>query len=216
VVSGRPPGSAPPPRRRQGFWLTVGEIVGVLALGVAGLNYWDSHQQHAEEEKRAQAHTQAAVAFVAVGEADREGRTVALRPLKSAQAIQSQRYTFPKDVLDRPVEIAADKPRIQADWVASGLKRALEAAHAKGEGSARVPVLIDTTYVEDGDTRTDLSLYQLGFSWKKTFLSGRQVRLEGLALAKRHPSADAATQMETRWGAAKKALSADLAMVPEG
>ena len=205
-----------PPKRRQGFWLTVGEIVGVLALVLTGLNYWDSHKQHAEDEKRVQAQTQAAVAFVAVGEADADGTTVALRPLKSAQAIQSQRYIFPKEVLDHPMEITADRPRIQNDWVASGLKRALDAVHAKGAGSARVPVLIETTYVEDGDTRTDVSLYQLGFSWKKEFLSGRQIRLAGLALARRNPGPDGQALVEKRWAAAKAALSTDFAVPPAG
>ena len=207
-------GGGAPPKRRQGFWLTAGEIVGVLALVIAGLNYWDSHKQHAEDEKRVQAQTQAAVAFVAVGEADAEGKTVVLRPLKSAQAVQSQRYIFPKDVLNHPMDITAERPRIEADWVAGGLRRALESVHAKGSGAARVPVLIETTYVEDGDTRTDVSLYQLGFFWKSEFLSGRQIPLAGIALARRNPGAGAQEFLEKRWAAAKAALSTDFASPP--
>ena len=214
-MSGADPGASPP-KRRQGFWLTVGEVVGVLALVVAGLNYWDSHKQHAEEEKRVQAQSQAAVAFVAVGEADADGKTVALRPLKSAQAIQSQRYSFPSEILDHPMDITADRPRIQADWVAGGLRKALDEIHAKGAGSGRVPVLIETTYVEDGDTRTDVSLYQLGFAWKSEFLAGRQVRLAGLALAKRNPGSDGAALLEKRWAAAKASMSTDFAIPPAG
>lgn len=188
----------------------------MLALVLAGLNYWDSHQQHAKDEKRVQAQSQSAVAFVAVGEADAKGKTVALRPLKSAQAIQSQHYSFPKDVLDHPMDITADRPRIQADWVASGLRRGLDTIHAKSVGSARVPVLIETTYVEDGDTRTDVSLYQLGFSWKTEFLAGRQIRLAGLALTKRNPGADAAAWMESRWAATKRGLADVVTTPPEG
>jgi hypothetical protein len=215
-VSGPDPGPlASPSKRRQGFWLTLGEIVGVLALVLAGLNYWDSHKQHAEDEKRVQAQSQSAAAFVAVGEADAQGRTVALRPLKSAQAIQSQRYSFPKEVLDHPVDITAERPRIQADWVAAGLRRTLDAIHAKNVGSARVPVLIETTYVEDGDTRTDVSLYQLGFSWKKEFLSGRQIRLAGLALTKRNLGLDAEGQIEKRWVATKKDFADVVPTPPE-
>ena len=215
-MSSPEPGAGAPAKRRQGFWLTAGEIVGVLALVIAGLNYWDSHKQHAEEAKRAQAQTQAAVAFVAVGEADADGKTVALRPLKNAQAIQSERYTFPKEVLDHPMDITADRPRIEVDWVAGGLRRALESVHAKGGGSARMPVLIETTYVEDGDTRTDVSLYQLGFSWKSEFLSGRQIRLAGIALARRNPGADAQGLVEKRWATVKAALSTDVATPPAG
>jgi hypothetical protein len=116
--------------RRQGFWLPAGEVVGVLALLIAALNYWDSHKQHVEDVRRAdaqaQAETRVEAAFVNVGEADRDGRYVSLRPLRSTQAIQSQRYRFPSEVLDHPMEITAERPRIAADWIADGLKRALD------------------------------------------------------------------------------------------
>ena len=198
--------------RRQGFWLTAGEVVGVLALLIAALNYWDSHKQHVEDVRRAdaqaQAETRVEAAFVNVGEADRDGRYVSLRPLRSTQAIQSQRYRFPSEVLDHPMEITAERPRIAADWIADGLKRALDRVHAAGSGEARIPVVIDTTYVEDGDTRTDVSFYQLGVSWKRGFLSGRQVRLTGLALYRRQIAADAVPLLQSRWAAAKAALGA--------
>jgi hypothetical protein len=193
--------------RRQGFWLTVGEIVGVLALVIAGLNFWESHQQHQEDVRRAQAQTRAASAFVVVGEADKDGRFVILRPLKASQAIQSQRYRFPGEVLDHPIDITAERPRIEADWIAGGLKRVLDESHAKGAGEARIPVVIETTFVEDGDTRTDISLYQLGVAWKRGFLGGRQIRLTGLALAKRGLTGDPASLLPSPWSAAKAALA---------
>lgn len=209
--------SAPEPQpaarpRRQGFWLTVGEVVGVLALVIAGLNYWESHQQHLEDVRRAQAQAAAqsrvATAFVDVGEADKQGRFVSLRPLRTSQAIQSQRYRFPNEVLDHQMEITAERPMIVADWIATGLKHALDAAHAPAVGEARIPVVIDTTYVEDGDTRRDVSLYQLGFAWKHGFLAGRQIRLTGIALVRRQIAGDPAPLLQSRWSAAKSALAA--------
>ncbi len=206
--------SSAPPRRGQGFWLTISEIVGVLALIIAGLNYWDSHQQHDQEirRERAQAQVEAAAAqkataFVAVGEADPQGRSIALHPLKTLQAIQSQRYRFPAEVAEQPIEITAERPRIQVDWVAGGLKRALGAAHAKASGEATAPVVIETVYVEDGDTRTDVSLYRVGFAWKRGFLGGWEIRLRGVALARRALAGDPAPLLETRWTADKAALA---------
>lgn len=193
--------------RRQGFWLTVGEIVGVLALVIAGLNFWESHQQHQEDVRRAQAQTRAETAFVVVGEADKDGRFVTLRPLKASQAIQSQRYRFPGEVVDHPIEITAERPRIEADWIAVGLRRVLDGGHARGGGEARVPVVIETTFVEDGDTRLDVSVYQLGVAWKRVFLGGRQIRLTGLALATRGLAGDPAPVLQSRWTAAKVALA---------
>jgi hypothetical protein len=142
-----------------------------------------------------------------VGEADKDGRFVSLRPLRGSQAIQSQRYRFPADILDHPMEITAERPRIEADWIAGGVKRALDDGHAPGTGEARIPVVVETTYVEDGDTRTDVSLYQLGVAWKHGFLTGRQIRLTGLALSRRQISGDPAQLLQTRWVAAKTALA---------
>ncbi len=202
------PDPAPAARpRRQGFWLTVGEVVAVLALVIAGLNFWESHQQHQNDVRRALAQTQAATAFVAGGEADRDGRFVSLHALGAGQAIQSQRYRFPDEVLDNPVEITAERPRIAADQIAAGLKRVLDENHARGAGEARVPVVIQTVFVEDGDTRTDVSLYQLGVAWKRGFLGGRQIRLTGLALAKRALPDDPAPILQSHWTAAKSALT---------
>jgi hypothetical protein len=199
--------------RRQRLWLTVSEIVGVLALVLAGLNYWESHQQHQEDVRQhqedvrhGQAAAQAASAFVVVGEADRSGRFVSLKSLKESQAIQSQRYRFPDDLADHPMEITAERPRIEADWIAPGLKRVLDEGRAKGSGEARVPLVIETTFVEDGETRTDASLYQLGVAWKRGFLGARQIRLTGLALSRRNLSGAPAQLLQSRWADAKAAL----------
>ena len=201
-------------KRGQGLWLTVGEVVGVLALAIAGLNYWESHREHVEAVRLQKAQSQAATAFVATGEADSGGRVINLRPLKSSQAIQSQRYRFPADVRSDPIEMTAERPRIEADWLADGVKHALEAAHAKSSGEARVPVVIETVYVEDGDTHADVSLYQVGFAWKHAFIGGWQVRLRGLALSRRGLTGDAAKALEKPWSDAKGKFSGDFASPP--
>ncbi len=188
------------PRRRQGFWLTAGEIVGVLALVVAGVNLWESHQQHVEESRRAEKTESAQAAFVAVGQAARDGRSVSIAPLAASQAIQSQRYIFPADIASAH-EVSASRPRIQLDWVGAGLRDAVQAARLKGAGEGRAPVLIETTYVEAGEERTDRSLYRLGFSWKPRLIGGDQIRLEGLALERRSVTGDARTLVEARWSA---------------
>ena len=210
-----------PRKRSQGFWLTVREIVGVLALVIAGLNFWDSHQEHAAEARREQAEAQreqaqfqAETAFVATGEADSQGRAVILRPLKAAQAIQSQRYSFPTDVLGDPRDVTADRPHIEIDWLADGLKHALEQAHAKSSGVGRLPVVIDTVYVEDGDTHSDRSLYQVGFAWKRGFLGGWQLRLRGIALSRRGLTGDPVVALKTSWAVAKKDFAGKAAIPP--
>ena len=198
------PAASPPARkRRQGFWLTAGEVIGVLALAIAALNYWDSHRQHAEETKHAEIQARAEAAFVATGVADSGGRRIVLQPLKPTQAIQSQRYLFPKDVLDHTMEVSAARPQINLDWIANGLRRALDEAHVKAAGEARLPLAIVTTYVEDGDTRTDRSIYQIGYAYHPRLLGGMQIRLQGIALARRAIDSDPQASVDKRWATAK-------------
>jgi len=192
---------APPDRhRRRGLsWLTIGEAAGVLAVVIAGLSYWDVHRQHAVAEGQVQAEAQAQAAFVMVGSADAKGRQIALRPLRSDQAIQSQRYVFPTEVREAPVDIVAAKPRIEADWIAPGLGRVLDREHAKGGGEGRLPVVVVTVYVEGGETRTDRSQYAIGYAWRSRFLLGRQIALQGISLIQRGVKGDPRAAVDRRW-----------------
>ena len=174
--------SETPPKRRQGFWLTVGEIVGVLALIIAALNYWDSHKQHADEVRQATAEKRAGAAFVVTGEADASGRRIILTSLKGTQAIQSQRYYFPRAVLDHPMEVTAAKPQIDLGWIEDGLHKASRSGKS---GESTLPVVIITTYVEDGQTLTDTSIYRVGYGWTTGLFGGPKFRLQGIALSRR-------------------------------
>lgn len=192
---------APDRRRRRGAlsWLTIGEAAAVLAVVIAGLSYWDAHREHTVAEGQVQAQAQAQAAFILVGSADAKGRQIALRPLRAEQAIQSQRYVFPAAVRETPVDIVAARPRIEADWIAPGLDRALEVAHAKGGGAGRLPVVVVTTYVEGGETLTDRSEYAIGYAWRSRFLLGRQIALQGVSLIRRGVSGDPQGVVDRRW-----------------
>ena len=39
-------------KRRFRLWITIGELVGVLALVIAGLNFWDSHRERVSDARR--------------------------------------------------------------------------------------------------------------------------------------------------------------------
>ncbi len=181
------------PKRRQGFWLTVGEIVGVLALVIAGLNYWDSHKQHVDAVRQTTAEKQAEAAFVVTGAADAEGRRIALKSLKSSQAIQSQRYYFPRAVLDHAMEVSAAEPQIDLGWIEDGLRKAPR-TEKSGESTLRVAIV--TTYVEDGETRSDTSLYRIGYRWTTGLFGGPKFRLQGISLVRRSLKNDPRTLVE--------------------
>jgi hypothetical protein len=186
-------------RRRGGFWLTVGEVAAVIAVLIAGLNYWESRREHAEETRKAAEAAQVRSAIVLKGAVDAAGRQIGLEAVEAGQVIQSQRFAFPTSVLDHPVEITAAKPRIELNWIEGGLSRALTAAGVKGDGEARLPVAITTTYVEDGDTHIDQSIYLVGVSYHRRFLAPRQIALQGLALKRRNVAGDVQDLVNAAW-----------------
>ena len=189
-------------KRRGRLWLTIGEIVAVVSLVIAGLSYWDSHRAHLDEARRdATQARQASLGQALVLEAQVEagGRRLALKPVDPAQVIQSQRYEFAHQVLDHPVEVTAAAPGIDAGWIAPGLAKALDAAHAKGDGSARTPVGVVTTYLENGESREDRSIYLIGYSWKRHFLGGREITLQGVAFRARHAAGDLQSAVDAAW-----------------
>lgn len=193
---------SPPPGGRGGrrfSWLTIGEVTAVLALIIAALGFWDAHRERAAVADRQQSQSRAESAFVMVGTVGAKGREIDLRALRSGQAIQSQRLVFPKAVVDHPIDLFADQPRILVDWIAPGLGRLLDEAHAAGSGKGRLPVAVITTYVADDETLTDRSEYALGYEWHDRFLAGRRIDLRGLSLVRRDLRGDPAAAVERRW-----------------
>ena len=196
---------APAKTRRFRLWITLSELVGVLALVIAGLNFWDSHRQRVDDVRRETAADRAAAArsaFVLQGEAQAEGARLALSPLDTAQAIQSQRFVFPADVRARPVDIAATHPQIDVGWIADGLRRQVAAARKAGagaDGDGSTPVGVVTTYVQDGEMRTDRSLYRVGYAWRGRLLGGPVLALQGLSLVRRGVPGDLGKAVEAAW-----------------
>jgi hypothetical protein len=199
-----PPSGAAPPRR---LWLTIGEVVAVAGLGLAALNYWENHhdrEQAAVEARQRQAAARASV-FVMRGAADAEGTKVMLEPLKPEQAIQGQRYYFPTPVLAHAREIQAGRPQIDLVWFDDGLKQALKTARKTGrpypKGEAELPVAIVTSYVEDGEMRTDRSLYRIGYTAKGGLLGALKLHLLGVSLVRRQVGEDVQAAVDAAWKA---------------
>ena len=176
-------------KRRFRLWITLSELVGVLALVIAGLNFWDSHRQRTQEARHEAASEQAASgqsAFVMSAQMEAEGARLTFQPLNPAQAIQSERYVFPSAVLGHPMEVSAAKPQVDLDWIEGGLRSEVARARKAGadaNGQATLPVGVLATYVQDGEMRTDQSIYRLGYAWRSRLLGGPRLALQGVSLA---------------------------------
>lgn len=187
-------------RRR---WITLGEILAVLAVLISAATLWlnwsersDDAATRAAESRKAS--TRAAL-LVLNAVTDGEDR-LTLKPVTADQMVQSQTLHFPAALGINPVETTGD-PRIEARWFESGLKRAREKAGLPDDsrGDERLPVLIETRFLADGQSHEDVALYDIGYSIAGRMLGGHRVTLRGLSLVKRIGNDNAQAQVNARW-----------------
>jgi hypothetical protein len=201
----------PPPKKRLLRRLSLAEMVGLGALVIAGLGYWDSHRERLQHdrEQAAAAHERAAAAADQGKARDQAAQEEALKhallltgvpasgalrlqPARGEQVIQTQTLWFPSEV--RPDSVATTgNPRIEARWIEGRLRRAAKS------GDHRVPVGIETSFIEDGQRRTDRSVYFLGFSLHGRLVGGPRVEFEGMSLAQRGVTGDLQAAADSYW-----------------
>jgi hypothetical protein len=198
----------PGPRRRPPIrWLTLAETVGILALVVAALGWWDTHRERlqqdneraaAERTRTAESRREAArSSFLLVGSLGDDGERIRLASAHPDQVIQTQTLVFPAGVRGDPVETTGN-PRIERRWLEDGLRKADRKAEAGGE--RRVPVGVATSYVQDGEMKTDRSIYAVAYSLQGRFLRGSTVKLEGVSLIRRGVAGDLQGAVNAAWG----------------
>jgi hypothetical protein len=183
----------------------LAETVGIAALSIAGLSYWDAHRERSQadreraqavSERQAQARAGALKqTFLMTGTADNEGDRVRLASVHPEQVIQTQTVWFPAAIRAASVETTGN-PRLEAGWIEAGLRKA-----AGKSKQGRVPVGVLTVFIEDGQTKTDRAVYQLGYSLHPRALRPDKVELEGLSLARRGVAGDLQAAADTLWAA---------------
>jgi hypothetical protein len=196
-----------PARKRLPLrWLSLAEIVGIAAVAIAALGYWDNHRERAlteqekataEQARKAEARAGALkLSFLMTGTPEASGERLRLNSVHGEQVIQTQAISFPLPVRADAVQTTGN-PRIEAGWL-DGLPKALREAGVKATGG-RVPVGIVTVFIEDGQTKTDRALYLLGYSLHPRMLRSEKVELEGLSLIGRGVGADLQPAVDAAW-----------------
>ena len=194
-------------RRRWLRWLTLGEILGVAALVISGLTFWNSYSErrHSEvartiEEKQASAKART---LILKAERDKDGERLTLTPAGD-QVIQGQTIAFPKALGVDPID--STDPRIEARWFAEGLKKARRAAGEddKVRGDARVPVAITTRFTANGALAEDVTLYDVGYITENSLLGGTSIRLRGLSLIGRSTAKAVPARLDALWNTRHK------------
>ena len=188
-------------RRR---WINLGELVAVLALIVSALTLWNSYRErtNTEAEHKSESAQTAKKATVLTLKAtpDKDGRTLAITARSDDQSIQSQKVSFPAKLGLSPAETSGDA-RIDRNWFASALVAARkDAGITDAPGDARVPVMIETHFLVDGEAHQDLAVYEVGYATTHGFLTGTDVHLRGLSRTGTVKSEDAGQkQIDAIW-----------------
>lgn len=208
--SSRPPESnaaakaeASATRRR---WITLGEVLTVIAVLISALTFWNNwnqrsvdHAQKTAEANRAAMHSGMLVlASTNVGK-----RELVLKPASSEQSVQNQHIAFPT-ALGVPPADTTGEPRIDAAWFEHALIKARGAAHLpnNGHGDAPLPVAITTRFLVDGDERTDIALYDIGYSMSAGWFGSHSITLRGVSLIARVKGNTAQARLDARWSRA--------------
>jgi hypothetical protein len=194
-----------PPKRLPIRWLTLAEIVAVAALAITGLSFWDSHRERVQEardrataagERQAKVQAEARkMTFVMTGAREDDGKRVRLTAVNDGQVIQTQTVWFPVEIRSDSVETTGN-PRLEVGWITGGLTK-----HASKQRTGRVPVGVLTVFIEDGVTKTDRSIYYLGYSLHPRTLRADKMGLEGLSLAQRDVAGDLQAAAGALWSA---------------
>lgn len=192
-------------RRLRIRLLTLGEVIAVAALVISALTFWNSYDERrsAQADKAADAKHEAVKARTLIlrSAVQKDGDRIELTAA-GGQAIQSQTIAFPKALGVDPVD--STDPRIEADWFASGLKKARKAAgeEDRPHGDARLPIAITTRFTaDDGDMAETTALYDVGYGTDSSFLGGTSIRLRGLSLIGRSTADAAAAKIDSLWKA---------------
>ena len=170
----------PEQRRRRLRWLTLGEIIAVVAVAISAIGLWKSWDERREEPVLVEKHV--AVPLTLRGIAEKDGRFLSIEPIEAGHSLDDATVSFENTKL----ELAGD-----AQLNAGDFERAVERSDAAkkekpGDGLHRVPLKIDARYVEAGQTRRSVANYVLVYRWVDGGLfGGRSLRLVGLSLISR-------------------------------
>lgn len=173
----------PEQRRRRLRWLTLGEIIAVIAVAISALGLWKTW--HDAPGKPVVVEKQTSVPLTLRGVARKDGRSLLVEPVEAGHSLDSASLAFGSTKL----ELAGN-----AQLDAGDFERAIEKSDAAkderpGDGLHRLALRVDARYVEAGQARHSVASYALVYRWEEGGLfGGRSLRLVGLSLVSRRGS----------------------------
>jgi hypothetical protein len=187
-------------RRR---WITLGEMLAVLAVIISALTLWNSWSERSDSEATKSAEARRAsvrAGTLVLTVMTASGNKLVLEPASRDQSVQSQTISFPGAIGVARVETTGE-PRIEASWFENALKKARRQAGLADDsrGDERFPVTITTRFLIDGVAHEDVALYDIGYTISGRWLIGHSITLRGLSLVSRVKTGNAQTTLDDRW-----------------
>lgn len=193
--------------------LTLAEVLGVAGLAIAGLTLWNNvamrqgqeSERVADADKAARAAAEAAhdASLVTLeGQAIEGGKHLKLSDV-AGHRLQNVQVRFPP-ALGIATKGSVLDLQIDAAWIAKKIITLTDGGPDSVEGS--VPVLITSSYWQGDKPVSDSAVYDLIFSTRGNFLSGRSLHLRGLVLVERVKPGTGAGVLAPRWQAARQQL----------
>jgi hypothetical protein len=163
----------PEQRRRRLRWLTLGEMLAVIAVAISAIGLWQSWKS--ADRPTTVVEQRRPIALTLRGKAEDDGRTLVITPVEPGHALQSLAITLPG--AKSAISVGSD-----GQLAANDLEDALGKDADRGKGTHRQRVRIQADYVEAGEARQASGNYVLTYRWKDGGLfGGRSLRLVSLA-----------------------------------
>ena len=165
----------PEQRRRRLRWLTLGELLAVIAVAISALGLWQNWKTR--DQPTTVVEQRQPIALALRGKAEDDGRSLVITPVEPGHALQSLVVTMPG--VNSAVNVGSDG-ELSADELEDALGKSAE----DGKGTHRLRVRIQTDYVESGENRRSSGNYALTYRWKDGGLfGGRSLRLVSMSRA---------------------------------
>jgi hypothetical protein len=155
-------------RRR---WVTLGEIIALLALVVSAAGLWLTWKSNNEDKTTKVVEQKQAIPLTLRGKAVSDGRALSIEPVEASHALESLTVTIKGA---SPIQVGSD-----GELSASDVETALK-SRDEDKGAHSMPVRISARYVEMGKDRTGGGTYVLRYRWEGGGLfGGRSLKLTG-------------------------------------
>lgn len=161
--------------RQRRRWITIGELIALLALIVSAVGVWISWKSSETDKSTRIVEPRPSIPLVLRAKREDDGTRLEISPVEESHALESLKVTIAGA---SPIVVGSD-----GELAASDVEAALKGRdNEPKDRTLSIPVRIDAAYVEAGKERHASSGYTLRYMWKGGGLfGGRSLHLVGLS-----------------------------------